>query len=770
MNDLHRLSTQTLQLRLSELIGGETPIHDDEARRMLHELQVHQIELEMQNRQLRETQLALEDSYSRYANLYDQAPVGYLTLDEKGRIQEANPRAAALLGHLPRNQLIGQPLAAWLAPQQGTVFFKHLRQVLAAGSPLAQRECIELTFLHAVMGPREVLLESITVGDPAAAGRENEHAIHYNCVLSDITERKQAEQSLRTERELLQTTIDSVSEPIVVIATDYRVLLMNRAAAQVTSSPQWRTHAPFCYQILHHSKKPCDATHYPCPMEQVKHSGNPLVVEHQHYDADGGLRMVEVAATPLRNPAGELYAIVEYTRDITDRKRFQSLFLEEQQRLHHLAHYDSLTGLPNRQLFQDRLQQALIKAQRTGDLVALLFLDLDRFKGVNDTLGHTIGDRMLEAVAQRLTDCVRQEDTVARLGGDEFTMLVEGLRQPEMAAKVAIKVLERLAHPLWLGGHELHVGTSIGISLYPDNGKDMETLIKHADAAMYLAKERGRGNYQFFHEALNTHARRQLIVETALRRALEGEELSLNYQPQIAITSKRIVAVEALARWHNAKLGPVPPSEFIMTAEDSGLITSLGDWVLTQACAQTYRWQEAGYGGLRVAVNLSARQFRQPDLLERVEEILRCTGLRPQYLEFELTESVLLVGTKEAVAVMERLKALGVHLSVDDFGTGYSSLAYLKRFPLDRLKVAQEFVRDVPADPQDTAIARAVVALAHGLELEVVAEGVESIEQYELFRSLGCDYVQGYLFSHPLCPLELEALLADGGSTTAPYE
>jgi diguanylate cyclase (GGDEF)-like protein/PAS domain S-box-containing protein len=765
MNDFARLSKQALCERLDELLAQGAPISGSTAQHLLHELHVHQVELEMQNHDLREAHLSLEAAYARYADLYNQAPVGYLTLDHKGRILEVNPKAAALLGDLPRKQLIGKPLAVWLSPQQSAVFFGYLRRLLEARPLSVQPERIELTMLRSEMGPREVLLEGVAIEEEARDGRTV--GLQCRSVIIDITERKKAEQALTAQRALLEATIDSAVDPIMVIDPDYRILLANRAAGHLIPGSSEDGSSVPCYSMLHHENQPCgDRPDHPCPVERVKHSGKPIVVVHKHYDTEGNERIVEVAAAPVWDAEGKLYAIVEHAHDITERKRYESLFREERERLRHLAHHDPLTGLPNRLLFQDRLAQALVKAHRTDTQLAVLFLDVDRFKGINDTLGHMVGDQVLKAIAQRLRKCMREEDTVARLGGDEFTILLEGLEHPEAAAKVAWKVLEGLRRPFTIGSHEFHIEASIGISLYPDNGPDLDSLIKHADAAMYLAKEQGRGNYQFFSEALNERTRRQLALETALRRALKRGELSVYYQPQVALASGRIVAVEALVRWTNAELGSVPPGDFISVAEESGLIVTLGEWVLRSACAQLRRWHEAGCTSLRVAVNLSARQFRQRDLIERIHSVLIDTGISPRHLELELTESVLLAGTEEAIGVMEQLRALGVHLSLDDFGTGYSSLAYLKRFPLDRLKVAQEFVHDIPADPHDTAIARAVVALAKSLELEVVAEGVESLEQCELFRALGCDYVQGYLLGRPLPAEDIETLLVGGGHVT----
>ncbi|WP_229422059.1 putative bifunctional diguanylate cyclase/phosphodiesterase [Massilia aquatica] len=431
--------------------------------------------------------------------------------------------------------------------------------------------------------------------------------------------------------------------------------------------------------------------------------------------------------------------------------------------LHHQALHDSLTRLPNRSLLEDRIVQAIHGAERSGKRFALMFLDLDRFKTINDSLGHQYGDKLLQAVAARLSDCLRANDTVARLGGDEFVVLLCDVGAPTAVAGVAGKLLDTIALPLDVEGQVQSVSASIGISMYPDDGTSLRELMTNADSAMYHAKKVGRANHQFFAPAMNAAAGARLALESALRLALEHQQFELHYQPKVDVASGAVVAMEALVRWHCPQRGMVPPNDFIGVAEEIGLIIPLGAWVLREACRQNRAWQLAGMAQLRVAVNLSAYQFRQKDLPEFVAGVLRETGMDASCLELEVTESVVMHNPAEAAQILDRLHGQGIHISVDDFGTGYSSLSYLKQFRLDTLKIDRSFVRDISSDADDAAIVRSVIALAHSLRLKVIAEGVETDAQLAYLRELGCDQYQGYLRSKPLPAHEFEALVRAGG-------
>ena len=430
--------------------------------------------------------------------------------------------------------------------------------------------------------------------------------------------------------------------------------------------------------------------------------------------------------------------------------------------LDHLAHHDVLTGLPNRMLLQDRLSHAIEMARRQGRQFAMLFMDLDRFKHINDSLGHAVGDQLLQSVARRLMRCMRHSDTVSRQGGDEFVVLLSTIKHPDDAAISAQKILTALAVPHLIGELELHVSVSIGISIYPEDGRDAETLTKSADTAMYQAKENGRDNYKFFEQTMNTRAVQRQSIEVGLRRALERREFVLHYQPKINLYSNLIVGVEALIRWQHPERGLMPPLQFLPIAEDCGLILPIGRWVLREACLQAQAWIRAGLRPITIAVNTSALEFNATDFLENIRATLDDTGLEPRYLELELTESVLMRDAEFTDSVLHGLADLGIKLAIDDFGTGYSSLSYLRQFPIDTLKIDQSFVNRITSSPDDATIVSAVINMGKSLKLRVIAEGVETPEQRTFLLAQHCDEGQGYYFSHPITPEALATLLQTG--------
>ncbi|HEY6838446.1 MAG TPA: EAL domain-containing protein, partial [Geobacteraceae bacterium] len=451
-------------------------------------------------------------------------------------------------------------------------------------------------------------------------------------------------------------------------------------------------------------------------------------------------------------------AIWGICRDVTERKLAQ-------EQLYHLAHHDALTGLPNRTLLIDRLCQAKALANRLKHMVAVLFLDLDRFKIINDTLGHEIGDRLLQAVSQRISGGIREVDTVARIGGDEFVVVLVNISDAGDAEKIAQKIVKILSQPYHLDTHELFITTSIGICLCPKDSDDPESLIKKADIAMYAAKGQGRNNFQFYDAAMDENAAKLLSLATSIRKALDRKEFCLCYQPKVDITSGRITAMEALIRWEHPELGRLSPAEFIPLAEETGLIIPLGEWVLREACRQNKDWQEQGLPPVRVAVNLSGYQLQQKNILDVVKQTLDETGLRSEFLEVEITETVIMQNPDFAIAVLGEFRDLGIHISIDDFGTGYSSLAHLKRFSVNTLKIDKSFVRDVEIDSTDAAIATAIIAMGNSLNLRVIAEGVETQGQLSFLKENQCDEMQGYYFSRPLPPEDVASFLrrnADG--------
>jgi diguanylate cyclase (GGDEF)-like protein/PAS domain S-box-containing protein len=550
-------------------------------------------------------------------------------------------------------------------------------------------------------------------------------------------DRKRAADALRASEARFRTLAETAPCAIIIYQGDH-FHYVNPAAASITGWPREELTGKEFWDLVHP-----DFQHLVHGKGRARHRGVDAPARHEFkiLRRDGDVRWLDFSAGAIEY--GSRPAALGIAFDVTERKRAEEQIKE-------LAYHDALTGLPNRLLFNDRLAVAVAQAHRSASRLAILFLDLDRFKVINDSLGHSLGDRLLQEVAERLQAGVRQGDTVARLGGDEFILLLPGIGRAEDAAKVAEKILETLKFPIRLEDRELFVTASVGISLYPEDGFDVESLIKNADTAMYRAKEQGRDNFQLYTHAMNETAVERLGLESSLRKALPGGQLVLHYQPLLDLITGKVHGVEALLRWHHPERGLVLPSEFLNIAEITSLIVPMGPWTLRTACARARAWQEQGQPSLTVAVNLSARQFQQPDLVTQVKRALDETGLPPSSLDLEITETHAMQNAEATIMTLRELKRLGVRISIDDFGIGYSSLSYLKRLPIDTLKIDQSFVRDITTDPDDAAIATAVIALAHTLKLQVVAEGVETQEQLEFLAARHCDRMQGYLFSRPL--------------------
>ncbi len=567
-------------------------------------------------------------------------------------------------------------------------------------------------------------------------------------IYTDITERRRAEEGLL----LAKKVFDNSPEAILITDADNRIVSVNEAFTQITG------YAP--NEVIGEDPRILasgqhDRTFYQQMWDSLMRTGHwSGEIIDRRKSGDTYPKWMTINAV-MEFPAGRVTHYVAMFADITERKRAED-------RIHFLAHHDALTGLPNRLSLELRLEQALVDARRHDWKVGVLFIDLDRFKVINDTLGHNIGDKLLIEVARRFTAAVRESDMVARLGGDEFVIVLPDLENPDAAAHVGLKIISSLLTPICVEEHELHTSPSIGISVYPMDGRNVETILKNADTAMYHAKALGRNNYQFFADEMNRVANERLSLEGRLRQALARQELSLHYQPLVSADETRVIGVEALLRWEPPNEEMIAPDRFIAIAEETGLIVPIGAWVLKEACRQLRAWLDAGVPPLRMAVNLSARQLRNADLLATVSEALADSGIPPHLLELEITESAIMEKPEEAIKVLQALKQRGIKLAVDDFGTGYSSLAYLKLFPIDHLKIDRSFVRDIERDPDDAAIAISTIALAHSLGLKVVAEGVETRDQLLLLQRNGCDEVQGFLFSRPLAaPAALRYLKRD---------
>jgi diguanylate cyclase (GGDEF)-like protein/PAS domain S-box-containing protein len=563
----------------------------------------------------------------------------------------------------------------------------------------------------------------------------------FVATFDNITERKRAEESLLFKTALLEAQAETTIDGILVVDESDRIVLANKQFGSQFGIPDEVLSTRDDQVVLKHVT---DKVEHPNAfVERVKYLNS-----HRDEKSRDELRfkngkIFDRYSAPLVDSKSRYRGRIWYFRDITDRTLAED-------RVQYLAYYDALTGLPNRTLLQDRLAKALAGARRQMDEVAVLFLDLDRFKDINDSLGHAVGDLLLQEVAERLKKRGRENDTVARLGGDEFLITLTHVRDAPDAAVAAERLMDAMAAEFVVQGHSLNVSCSIGISIFPEHGADCETLIKNADAAMYRAKESGRNNFRFFTEDMNAQVVERLALGNSLRLALDNKELSLVYQPQMDIATGRIAGLEALLRWQHPEIGLVPPDKFIRIAENSGLIVPIGEWVLRTACAQARKWQDEGLPAVSVAVNVSAVQFRQEDFCELIRRVLRETGLAPQYLELELTESLLLANADVMLSVVEELKAIGVTLAIDDFGTGYSNFNYLRRVQVSKLKIDRSFIRDVAVKPDDAAITTAIISMAKNLNLKVIAEGVENEAQMSFLRAHQCDEIQGYYFSKPL--------------------
>jgi diguanylate cyclase (GGDEF)-like protein/PAS domain S-box-containing protein len=574
--------------------------------------------------------------------------------------------------------------------------------------------------------------------------------------LGYAVERKIMEEALFVEKERAQVTLNSIGDAVICTDVSGNITFLNIVAEKITGW-SWKEAAgrPMVeiFKIL-------DATTretIPNPMEYavgqdrtVHLPTNCILIPHTGYEIP-----IEDSVAPIHGREGQATGAVIVFRDVS---KARAMTLQ----MTHSAQHDFLTGLPNRMLLNDRVGQAIVSASRNMKKVAVLFLDLDGFKHINDSLGHPIGDQLLQSIAKRLVNCVRGSDTVSRQGGDEFVVLLSEVAHSEDPAITARRMLQAVKGTHSIGQHDLHVTTSIGVSVYPDDGLDAETLIKNADTAMYQAKENGRQSYQFFKPAMNVRAVERQSIEESLRRALDRQEFVVHYQPKINLGTGGITGAEALIRWIHPNRGLIPPAQFIPVAEDCGLILPIGKWVLREACKQARSWVDAGLPLATVAVNISAMEFRNENFLESVFEILKDTDLDPSSLELELTESVLMKRVESAASILQTLRARGVHLAVDDFGTGYSSLSYLRKFPIDALKIDQSFVHQIATTPDETTIVTAVISMGRSLKLRVVAEGVETREQLDFLQAQQCEEAQGYYFSPPVPPQQFAKLLQTG--------
>ena len=694
---------------------------------------------------------ARELKYIQLAQMIEQTHDCVISTDMNGVIESFNHGAEILLGYTS-DEMIGESVTK-LHPQED-------HELAVANIEILKRDGGFHNESRHVKKSGQVVYTDLSLSLLRDHKGVPTGMVGYS---QDITVRKKAENALKEQHTYLQSIIDGVDDPIMVIKEDYTIELMNATLRDsINNFDIADKNAPKCYEISHHRTTPCDGLNHPCPLRDVLDSKKHTRVVHNHDTKDGANRYIELSASPLFDKEKNCIGIIESARDITEHLIVQNELTEQKNILDYQAHHDALTGLPNRVLFSDRLEQMIEKSKRDDLQFALLFIDLDHFKEINDSLGHEVGDEILKTVSGRLQEVVREEDTIARLGGDEFTVILGELSLTQDASRIANKILEALSRPMSVNDNVLYVSSSIGISIYPDDGRSAQNLLKFADSAMYKAKAEGRNNHQYYNATMTELAFERVVMETSLREALQKKEFTVYYQAQVDGTRDKIIGMEALVRWNHPSMGLVSPAKFIPLAESTGIIIELDRIVMKKAMTQVAKWYKAGLNPGVLAMNLAVKQLQQVDFLEMFKSLMQETECKAEWIELEVTEGQIMTNPEKAIKILTQISDLGVKLAVDDFGTGYSSLAYLKRLPIDKLKIDQTFVRDLPDDEEDAGITKAVIALAKSLNLRVIAEGVETKEQRDFLVENGCENIQGYYYSKPIPADAFEVLLKNG--------
>jgi diguanylate cyclase (GGDEF)-like protein/PAS domain S-box-containing protein len=671
---------------------------------------------------------------ARVRSAFDYAAIGMALIAPDGRWLKVNQALCGIVGY-SEQEMLGLTYHQITHPDDLAMISAHATQLLSG--EIATYE-VEKRYVHKWGHNIDVFLSMSLVRDG------NDAPLYFICQVQDISARKATEEALFAEQERARVTLDSIGDAVLTTDLAGNITYLNVVAERMTGwSREEATGRPLT-EVFHIvdgiTRRPA---RNPAQMALAENQTVGMATGVVLVRRNGHEAGIEDSAAPIHDRNGEVTGAVLVFHDVTASRGMT-------EKMTHLAQHDALTDLPNRVLVNERLVQAIALARRHGRKAAVLYLDVDRFKHVNDSLGHAMGDKLLLSIATRLLACVRVSDTVSRQGGDEFLVLLPDIERPQDAAYFAAKMLTALALPHHIDAQELHVTISIGIGLYPDDGQDADSVIRSADTAMYHAKEIGRNNYQFFAPDMNTRVLERLSTEGRLRGALERGEFSLHYQPKMNLETGAVIGTEALIRWLHPVRGTILPEQFISIAEDCGLITPIGNWVLREACRQAKAWEDAGLEVMPVAVNISAVQFRHQDFLEDVRGILTETGLEPRSLELELTESVLMQDAESTGSTLRALKTMGVQLSVDDFGTGYSSLSYLTQFPIDTLKIDQSFVHKMLLNANDASVISAVISMGRNLNQRVIAEGVETEEQFRFLQARQCNEGQGYYFCHPL--------------------
>lgn len=687
------------------------------------DLEKHAAELNMA-----EGEKTLQASEMRYRRLFESAKDGILILDaDTGEIGDVNPFLTELLGY-SKDELLRKKL--WeIGPFKDVAASKEAYEELQTKDYI-RYEDLPLETRDGQLRDVEFVSNVYQVNDKRV----------IQCNIRDITERKRVEETLLR----LAAIVDSSDDAIVGKTLDGIIVSWNSGAEHIYGYTAVEVLGRPVSLLIPPDPGGKDETHL--ILERIRQGERIASYETVHRRKDGSLIDISLTISPVRNYTGKIIGASSISRDITEQKKMEEIIRRQ-------AYHDTLTGLPNRMLFFDRLTLEMAESNRNRKKIAVMFMDLDNFKKINDTLGHIIGDNLLKEAANRLKACVRESDTVARIGGDEFSILLADIIHPDDAVVSANKILESFNVPYIINEHKLHISTSIGISIYPQDGKQIDDLMKNADIAMYRAKEKGKNNFQFYNSVVNTRTHERITLENRMRHSIEHGELVVYYQPQVDITSRKINCAEALVRWQHPELGLLDPIHFLPLADETGFITSIDTWVLQTACAQVKAWQHAGVLPICISVNLSSRQFQKPNLAEIVSQVLRETDIDPQYLDLEISERIIMQDIDLTISNLTNLTALGVRFSIDDFGTGQSSISRLKKLPIQKIKIDKSIISDMAVIPDNKAIINAIIAMSHNLGLKVMAKGVESEDQVVFLRSGGCDEMQGYVFSKAL-PIE----------------
>jgi len=706
-----------------------------------------------------------KDAQDKYSLLLNSTAEAIYGIDMKGECTFVNPACLRILGYNNEEEVIGKNMHDLIhhSKQDGIVY------------PL--KECKIFQAFHMKKGTHvddEVLWRKDGSSFPAEYWSYpiSQNGTNLGAVVTffDITKQKQLEMEREQNHQLLEQknnslknseialeesnynlqqyldAIDKINIGLFVVDNDYRIRYMNNTMINWFGNQTDK----ICYSSVAKLDKACPY----CKLKEVIVENKKVIYEPETPDGQS----FDIVATSIRNSDGTI-SKMEVIRNVTDSKNAQKYLLQQKEKLAYLAHHDSLTGLPNRLLFNDRLEKSIEKSKRYKTKTALLFIDLDHFKEINDSLGHNIGDEVLKTITRRLDNTIRKEDTLARFGGDEFTIILEDLTQGQNASFLAQKIINSLAKILIIENNRLYITTSIGISLYPDDGINSQDLLKYADSAMYKAKSEGRNNFQFYSAEMTALAFERVVMESSFREALKNEDFLVYYQPQINAKENKLIGMEALVRWQHTTMGLISPAKFIPLAETTGLIIELDQFVMKTAMKQISLWYNKGLNPGVLALNLAIKQLQQRDFISILGNLLKETQCKPQWIELEVTEGQIMTNPEEAIKILKQISDMGIELAVDDFGTGYSSLSYLKKLPLNKLKIDQSFVRELPDDEEDSTITKSVIALAQSLNLKIIAEGVETKEQEEFLVSNGCDNIQGYYFSRPIPTDEMEEYL-----------